>query len=204
MISRLMVSLISSGRLFLPPLVTVAIFLGGMDLLRADKEGGYDEPIVTKALFAGEEIAMLAVDRDKLATNIAAFVVNSIKPDGKAEALDVATRLIGLALHLNPRNRMAVVANFQFKKGLSPKKVDPEYSPVTLAELMQRKAELIHKRGGDLNAMLAGYMLAAAVDIDPRNETAIYQLEMYRKAVAEIDWTPIVGRVRSGTVRSGG
>lgn len=177
--------------------------LGSMTWLKAEEEKGYDEPIVTKALFTGDKIAILAVDRDKLATNIAAFVVNSIKPGGKASELDVATRLIGLALHLNPRNRMAVVANFQFKKGLSPKKVEPEYSPVTLAELMQRKAELIHKRGGDLNAMLAGYMLAAAVDIDPRNETAIYQLEMYRKAVAEIDWTPIVGRVRSGTVRSG-
>ena len=190
-------------RLFLFPIVAAGFSLGSMAWLKAEKEGEYDEPIVTKALFAGDEVAILAVDRDKLATNIAAFVVNSIKPDGKADELDVATRLIGLALHLNPRNRMAVVANFQFKKGLSPKKVEPEYSPVTLAELLQRKAELIHKRGGDLNEMLAGYMLAAAVDIDPRNETAIYQLEMYRKAVAEIDWTPIVGRVRSGTARSG-
>ena len=199
-----MLPLISSGRLFLSPLVAVAIFLGGMDFLKADKEGGYDEPIVTKALFAGEEIAILAVDRDKLATNIAAFVVNSIKPDGKAEALDTAKRLIGLALHLNPRNRIAVVANFQFKKGLAPKKVEPDYSPVTLAEVLQNRAVLLARRGGDLNLMLAGYMLAAAVDIDPRNESAIYELEMYRKAVAEIDWTPIVGRVRSGTVRSGG
>ena len=199
-----MLSLISSGRSFLSTLVAAAIFLGGMDFLKADKENGYDEPIVTKALFAGEEIAILAVDRDKLATNIAAFVVNSIKPDGKAEALDTAKRLIGLALHLNPRNRIAVVANFQFKKGLAPKKVDPDYSPVTLAEVLQNRAVLLARRGGDLNLMLAGYMLAAAVDIDPRNESAIYELEMYRKAVAEIDWTPIVGRVRSGTVRSGG
>ena len=183
--------------------MATVMLLGGSALFSAEKEIGYEEPIVTKALFTGEEIAILAVDRDKLATNIAAFVVNSIKPDGKAGQLDTATRLIGLALHLNPRNRLAVVANFQFKKGLSPRKVEPEYSPVTLAELLQRKAELIHKQGGDLNAMLAGYMLAAAVDIDPRNETAIYQLEMYRKAVAEIDWTPIVGRVRSGTARSG-
>ena len=199
-----MLSLISSGRLFLLPLVAVAIFLGGMDSLKADKENGYDEPIVTKALFTGEEIAILAVDRDKLATNIAAFVVNSIKPDGKAQALNTAKRLIGLALHLNPRNRIAVVANFQFKKGLAPKKVEPDYSPVTLAEVLQNRAVLLARRGGDLNLMLAGYMLAAAVDIDPRNESAIYELEMYRKAVAEIDWTPIVGRVRSGTVRSGG
>ena len=51
--------------------------------------------------------------------------------------------------------------------------------------------------------MLAGYMLAAAVEIDPTNEAAVYELEMYRKDVAEVDWTPIIGRVRSGTVRSG-
>lgn len=190
-------------RLFLFPIVAAGFSLGSIALLKAEKEEGYDEPIVTKALFADDEVAILAVDRDKLATNIAAFVVNSIQPDGKADEMDVAKRLIGLALHLNPRNRIAVVANFQFKKGLPPKKVDPDYSPVTLAEVLQNRAVLLAKRGGDLNLMLAGYMLAAAVDIDPRNETAIYELEMYRKAVAEIDWTPIVGRVRSGTVRSG-
>ena len=175
----------------------------GATVFGDDKGAKYYEPIVIKPLFVADEIAILAVDRDKLATNIAAFVANSIKPGGNAEDIDTATRLIGLALHLDPRNRMAVVVNFQFKKGLAPRKVEAEYSPVTLAELLQRKAESIHKQGGDLNAMLAGFMLAAAVEIDPRNETAIYQLEMYRKAVAEIDWTPIVGRVRSGTTRSG-
>ena len=177
--------------------------LGAPTVFGDDKGAKYYEPIVIKPLFVADEIAILAVDRDKLATNIAAFVANSIKPGGNAEDIDTATRLIGLALHLDPRNRMAVVVNFQFKKGLAPRKVEAEYSPVTLAELLQRKAESIHKQGGDLNAMLAGFMLAAAVEIDPRNETAIYQLEMYRKAVAEIDWTPIVGRVRPGTARSG-
>ncbi|MCP4847530.1 MAG: hypothetical protein GY899_06245 [Verrucomicrobiaceae bacterium] len=198
-----MLTSFSVTRLCLLPVVVTGFMLGGIARIKAEKEGGYDEPIVTKALFAGEEVAILAVDRDKLATNIAAFVVNSIKPDGKAAELDVATRLIGLALHLNPRNRIAVVANFQFKKGLSPKKVDPDYSPVTLAEVLQNRAVLLARRGGDINLMLAGYLLAAAVDIDPMNESAIYELEMYRKAVAEIDWTPIVGRVRSGTARSG-
>ena len=186
------------------PVAVIGFCLLYMCGMMVEAQDGYEEPIVTKALFNSEEINILAVDRDKLATNIAAFVVNSIKPDGKASEMDTAKRLIGLALHLNPRNRIAVVANFQFKKGLAPKKVEPEYSPVTLAELLQSRAVLLAKRGGDLNLMLAGYMLAAAVDIDPRNESAIYELEMYRKVVAEIDWTPIIGRVRSGTARSGG
>jgi len=183
--------------------IAAMTLLGASSVFGADKGAKYYEPIVTKPLFVVDDIAILAVDRDKLATNIATFVANSIKPGGNADEIDTAARLIGLALHLDPRNRMAVVVNFQLKKGLAPRKVEAEYSPVTLAGLLQRKAEFIHKQGGDLNEMLAGFMLAAAVEIDPRNETAIYQLEMYRKAVAEIDWTPIVGRVRSGTVRSG-
>jgi hypothetical protein len=167
----------------------------------ANAQSGYVEPVVTKALFAGEGIELLEVDRDKLASSIAAFVVNGIKPDDNARKLANAQRFIGLALHLNPRNRTAVVANYQFKRGVAPKKIDPDYSPATLAEVLQARAGTLVRRGGDLNLMLAGYMLAAAVEIDPSNETAVYELEMYRKDIAEVDWTPVVGRVRSGTVR---
>ena len=60
----------------------------------------------------------LDVDRDRFATNIAAYVVNHIKPDANARQMENARRFLGLALHLNPRNRTAVVANFQFKRGL--------------------------------------------------------------------------------------
>ncbi len=157
-------------------------------------QSGYVEPVVTTPLFAGEEIEILEVDRDKLASSIAAFVVNQIKPGDNARKLKNARRLIGLALHLNPRNRIAVVANYQFKRGVIPKKIEAEYSPATLAEVLQARADTLMLRGGDLNLLLAGYMLAAAVEIDLTNETAVYKLEMYRKDVAEIDWTPVIGR----------
>ena len=182
-------------------LAAVTIFAVSALCVPANAQSGYVEPVVSKPLFAGDEIELLEVDRDKLASSIAAFVVNGIKPDDNARQLENARKFIGLALHLNPRNRTAVVANYQFKRGVAPKKIDPEYSPATLAEVLQSRAGTLVRRGGDLNLMLAGYMLAAAVEIDPSNETAVYELEMYRKDVAEVDWTPVIGRVRSGTVR---
>ncbi len=185
------------------PLLALSL-LAAAPPLAADAQSGYVEPVVSEPLFAGEGIELLEVDRDKLASNIAAFVVNHIKPGDNARQMENARRFIGLALHLNPRNRVAVVANFQFKRGVAPKKIEPEYSAATLAEVLQSRAGSLVRRGGDLNLMLAGYMLAASVEIDPRNETAVYELEMYRKDVAEIDWTPVIGRVRSGTARGGG
>ena len=42
---------------------------------------------------------------------------------------------------------------------------------------------------------LAGYMLFVAVQVDSTNETAIYELEMYRKDIGAIDWSSLLGEV---------
>ena len=151
-------------------------------------EAKYIEPDVKEARFDTGGVNLLKVDRDKLASSVAAYVVNSIKEGADAAAMETARRLLGFALHLNPRNRDAVIANFQFKKGLPRKKIEPEYSPVTLA-----RATFLIKNGGDLNVVLAGYMLSVAVQVDSTNETAIYELEMYRKDNGEVDWPSLLG-----------
>jgi hypothetical protein len=156
-------------------------------------ETKYTEPEVKEARFDKDTVNLLKVDRDKLASSVAAYVVNSIMADADAIALDAARRLLGFALHLSPRNRDAVIANFQFKKGLPRKKIQPEYSPVTLAEVLQSRATFLIKNGGELNVALAGYMLSVAVQVDSTNETAIYELEMYRKDIGSIDWSSLVG-----------
>ena len=156
-------------------------------------EAKYIEPDVKEARFDTGGVNLLKVDRDKLASSVAAYVVNSIKEGADAAAMETARRLLGFALHLNPRNRDAVIANFQFKKGLPRKKIEPEYSPVTLAEVLQSRATFLIKNGGDLNVVLAGYMLSVAVQVDSTNETAIYELEMYRKDNGEVDWFSLLG-----------
>lgn len=156
-------------------------------------ETKYTEPEVKEARFDKGTVNLLKVDRDKLASSVAAYVVSSTKESPDAIALDTARRLLGFALHLSPRNRDAVIANFQFKKGLPRRKIQPEYSPVTLAEVLQSRATFLIKNGGDLNVSLAGYMLSVAVQVDSTNETAIYELEMYRKDIGAIDWSSLVG-----------
>ena len=156
-------------------------------------ETKYTEPEVKEARFDKGTVNLLKVDRDKLASSVAAYVVSSTKESPDGIALDAARKLLGFALHLSPRNRDAVIANFQFKKGLPRRKIQPEYSPVTLAEVLQSRATFLIKNGGDLNVSLAGYMLSVAVQVDSTNETAIYELEMYRKDIAAIDWSSLVG-----------
>ena len=48
---------------------------------------------------------------------------------------------------------------------------------------------------GGLSEMMsgAGYMLSVAVQVDSTNETAIYELEMYRKDNGEVDWSSLLG-----------
>ena len=156
-------------------------------------EAKYTEPEVKEARFDKSTVNLLKVDRDKLASSVAAYVVSSTKESPDGIALDAARKLIGFALHLSPRNRDAVIANFQFKKGLPRRKIQPEYSPVTLAEVLQSRAMVLIKNGGDLNVSLAGYMLSVAVQVDSTNETAIYELEMYSKDIGAIDWSSLVG-----------
>ena len=156
-------------------------------------EPKYIEPEVKEARFDKSTVNLLKVDRDKLASSVAAYVANSGKDGTNGSDLDTARRLLGFALHLSPRNRDAVIANFQFKKGLPRKKIQPEYSPVTLAEVLQSRAKFLIKNGGDLNVSLAGYMLYVAVQVDSTNETAIYELEMYRKDIGPVNWSSLVG-----------
>ena len=156
-------------------------------------EPKYIEPEVKEARFDKSTVNLLKVDRDKLASSVAAYVANSVKDGTNGSDLDTARRLLGFALHLSPRNRDAVIANFQFKKGLPRKKIQPEYSPVTLAEVLQSRAKFLIKNGGDLNVSLAGYMLFVAVQVDSTNETAIYELEMYRKDIGPVNWSSLVG-----------
>ena len=155
----------------------------------------YTEPEVKEARVDTADVNLLKVDRDKLASSVAAYVVNSVKDGADAAAMEKARKLLGFALHLSPRNRDAVIANFQFKKGLAKRNIQPEYSPVTLAEVLQSRAMFLIKNGGNLNVDLAGYMLFVAVQVDSTNETAIYELEMYRKDIGAIDWSSLLGEV---------
>lgn len=164
---------------------------------------GYRPPEFDKPAFDVKKIGLMEVERQKFATSLASFVVNEIKVADNANQADKGRRLLGLALHLDQRNRVALVANHQFKRGLAPKKASADYTKEALAKLFIAQSELLAKAGGDDNLYLSGLLLAAAVEMDPKNEDAVFALELYKLDVAEIDWEPITdGKPRKPAVPS--
>ncbi len=157
---------------------------------------GYRPPAVSEPLFAGDEIALIEVDRRKLATNLAAYVAGAAAAAEGTAGLppERARRLLGLALHLDPRNRAAFTVNFQLARGAAPPALEADFSPATLAEVLAGKGGALRARGGGGNLMLAGFLIAAAAEIDPDNLAAARALQDYVESVAPVDWIPVVGR----------
>ncbi|MEM0895739.1 MAG: hypothetical protein AAGJ79_02555 [Verrucomicrobiota bacterium] len=153
----------------------------------------YQPPVVKKAIFMGDEIALLESERERLASNIAGYVSNSLSSRPHPRELRVARQLIGLSLHLNSRDRNALVANRQLERGLVPKKVEVDYQPEVLAELLLARARTLLGGDSDLDQVLAGFFLFVAMEADPENEDAVYDYEIYRLDHGDPDWDAVTG-----------
>jgi len=153
--------------------------------------GEYRPPLVEKAAFDFEKLALMEVEREKLATNLAAFAVNSLEKRAGERQRENARKFIGLALQLHARNRVALVSNAQLARGVKPKKVPVDYQPRVLAELLRARAATLVAAGGVQNLKLAGYFLFASAEMDPENEEAVFEFELYRIDHGEPDWNPV-------------
>lgn len=155
----------------------------------------FDQPAIDH-----QRVDLMEDERARYATNLAGFVANELRVTNAYRA-EWARKLLGLALHLDQRNRAALVANHQLARGISPKKVAADYAPDVFARLLVEKSKSMRARGGDENVFVAGLLLAAAVEMDPANEDAVYELEIYKLDVGAVDWAPITdGRPRKPAV----
>ena len=180
-------------------LLLIGHLLSGDGFAQAYKPPKFDKPA-----FDFEKLGLMEVERQKFATNLAGFVVNEVKVQENAHKAEVARRLLGLALQLDKRNRAALVANHQFNRGVEPQKVETDYKTGPLAKLFVAQSKALAKLGGEENLYLSGLLLAAAVEIAPEDEDAVYELELYKLDVGEIDWDPITdGRSRKPMKKSG-
>ena len=64
-----------------------------------------------------------------------------------------------------------------------------QYEPELLAEYLYTRSKLLLEQGGDQNSLLAGYLLAFSVEIDPTNDDAIYDLELRDIDGKAADWS---------------
>lgn len=138
------------------------------------------------------DLGMLDSEREEYATNLAGLAVNQIvATKATPAALADGRRMIALALHLSPRNKRALVANFQLSKGVLPDVSETAYSPQVFARLLLARGQLLEKQGGDENRSLARMFVQLAAGMDPKNEDAIYVSEVQRLDHGDIDWSVI-------------
>ena len=150
------------------------------------------EPLQIKASVFSRDLVMLDSERDEYATNLAAYAANTIAIEGASIAsVKQGRRVLALALHLSPRNKQAIVTQFQLTKGIVPEKTDGDYSPQVLARLLLTRGQLLLQQEEGENRALARYLIQLAAEIDPRNEDAVYASEMIRLDSGAPDWTPI-------------
>jgi len=150
------------------------------------------QPLEIKASVFSRDLVMLDAERDEYATNLAAYAANAIAEDGASMAsVKQGRRILALALHLSPRNRQAVVTQFQLTKGIVPEKAVGDYSPQVLARLLLTRGQLLLQQEEGENRTLARYLIQLAAEIDPRNEDAVYASEMIRLDTGAPDWTPL-------------
>ena len=150
------------------------------------------EPLkVTQSMFT-PDLGMLDSERDEYATNLASHAANDVvTAKASSQALADARRMLALAFHLSPRNKRAVVVNFQFSKGILPEVTQGNYSPQALARLLLSRGQLLEKQTGEENKRVARLFVALAAGMDPKNEDAVYASELHRLDHGPVDWNAV-------------
>lgn len=151
----------------------------------------WDPPKVAESAFTAD-LGMLDTEREEYATNLAGLAVNRVvTAKASVEATSDARRMIALALHLSPRNKRALVANFQLSKGVMPDVSPTDYSPQVFARLLLARGQLLDKQGGDENRHVARLFVQLSAALDPKNEDAVYASEVQRLDHGAVDWSEI-------------
>jgi hypothetical protein len=157
----------------------------------------FEAPKVPQSLFT-QELGMLGTEREDYATNLATFAANQVAAaKASAESLAAARRMLGLALHLSPRNKKTLVVSFQMAKGVMPEVAESNYSPQVFSRLLVTRGQLLAKQGGTENELLARLFTQLAAEIDPKNEDAVYASEMNRLDHGEVDWSVVTDPPKS-------
>ncbi len=153
-----------------------------------------DAPKVAKSMFS-RDLGMLDAERDEYATNLATYAANLFAArKGDGNSADEVRRFLGLALHLSPRNKKALVVGFQLSKGIVPAASDGNYTPQAFSRLLLTRGQLLEKQDGEENKKLARYFIQLAAELDPRNEDAVYASEVHRLDQGEVDWSAVLGK----------
>lgn len=151
------------------------------------------EPLEIRTSIFSQDLGMLGSERDEYATNLVIYAANQIiASDASIASLTQARRILALAMNLSPRNKQALVTQFQLGKGIIPEKATGDYSPAVLARLLLTRGQLLEKQADSENILLAHFFIQLAAEVDPRNEDAVYASELIRLDNGANDWEKLI------------
>ena len=137
-------------------------------------------------------VGMMDETREDYANNLSGLAIKHlIAKKADKEASELARKMIVVALHLSPKNKRAVVLNFQLGKGKVPAAPETAFQHKTMVRLLMTLGQQLQKQEGAENLMVAGYFFSLATEMDPGNEDAIYHSELYRINHGDVDWTKL-------------
>jgi hypothetical protein len=149
---------------------------------------------------AVEGIAMLPLERERLANQLAAYVVNVTALSKDADKHLWSCRILGMALTLHPQNPRARRTDTHLARGLELKPIAMDLETSVLAKfLYQRAQQLLKAENAEVseNAVVARYLIALSAQVDPYFEEAVYAHELHRIDGLAPDWQQITGRKTS-------
>lgn len=153
-----------------------------------EKKMEYKPPVVGAGLFS-DKLGMMDKEREEYAINLATYAGNQIaEAKGSPASLAQARRLLALSLHLAPRNRKAVVMNYQLERGILPQKIEGDYSAEVLARLLLTRGQLLMKQSSEEDILLGRCFVEVAAEMDARNEDAVYAAELLRLDNNKVSW----------------
>lgn len=168
------------------------------------KWGNWESPEIGRGAFT-DALGMLDREREEYADKLVAEAVSrAVEGKGGEEAMRDVRRILALALHLAPRQRKALVLNFQLKRGVLPEQKVDGHDSGALALLLHTRAGVLREQGGAENLLLARAFTELSAELDPKNEDAVYEAEIERLDHGRFDWSRLTDFGKAGVVGGGG
>lgn len=148
--------------------------------------------------YAAPDTSVRVIDRAKLlvppevlaktATLLASCVEKNKLQDAE-QNLPLCSRMLGLAMQIDPANAAATNLNSQLRAGVNVTPVaGAGASRAATASQLLKIAQLCRDTGGVPDRKLALYLLSLAADLDPANQDAADGYALYVKSGITADW----------------
>ena len=156
----------------------------------------YQSPQPSRDAIALKGLAMLPLERERLANQLTAYVVNVLAKSNTEDRHRWSRRLLGMALTLHPQNPRARRTDLHLARGLALHPIAMDWEVDVLAKYLYQRAQQLLKAehtNAPENAQLARYLVALAARVDPYFEDAVYAHELNRVDGQAPDWQVITG-----------